>query len=363
MANASARAAVASAPMAAIESLALPSPPMTLTSAAGQSVANPTNVSLPAVQAGIADSAVSSITDSAKSINSSSISDRVSAASGMAAAPLSRVAGNVKEGFVNPNGPTSGGCGFKQADFYQVPGFIQKAPPPRGAASVGYGPNITYNPPRANMARSYDYADMVKENYQPRQACNDMMRTGAGGSAPLPKGGKVMLAGDYVNNKEGYDNALEAGARAMGVIDNIIDSSIPVNGMENVSPDGEIVPAIVCNLMTAINRPSHRISMGDPIRGDLAIPPPCGNWFTSSWGTSGLQQGAMHVLGGENALNPEMLALQNTYHPSSGPNNTYAIGGYPVDQGTATKVSAAIGGAATAQTALSANTSLSVSGP
>ena len=351
--NAAARAAVANAPMAAIENMTVPASASVYATALGG--INPVSAT---ARAALADQASATVTQSAMGVNNQPVENSVSQVSGMAVTQPVSVAPNTVENFVNPNGPKTGSCGFKQSDFYQVPGFIQKAPPPRGGASVGYGPNITYNPPRANMARSYDYADMVKENYQPRQGCNDMMRTSADGSASLPAGGRVVLGGDYVNNKEDYEAHIEIGNAAIGNIDNIIDSSVPVNGMENVSPDGEIVPAIVCNLMTAINRPSHRIAMGDPIRGDLAIPPPCGNWFTSSWNTSGLQVGAMHVLSGD--FNHEMAALMQTNHPNNAL-GTMAFAGEQLPADVATKIAASQTGSAGVANVMSASVPLSVS--
>ena len=356
MDTAAARGALYNAQNNALKDMQISAAPTALTRA----VHPGSNLADPQVRAGIANTVSASVAESAVKFNNLGPQSAAESVSGVQ--DLQRVSvapPTLKEGFVNPNGPTSGGCGFKQSDFYQVPGFIQKAPPPRGGASVGYGPNITYNPPRQHMATSYDYADMVKENYQPRQGCNDKMRNTAMGTASHPNGGRVLLGGDYMSNKEGYDAAREVGNLATDQENRILDSSIPVNGMENVSPDGEIVPAIVCNLMTAINRPSHRIGMGDPIRGDLPIPPPCGNWFTSSWGTSGLQQGALHVLGGENAIDNEMLALKNLYHPD-GTNGTTTIGGYTVDNNKAISTTTGIFGGAAAATAMSANVPLSV---
>ena len=352
-------AAVKNSQQTTMETLQVPASAFVLSKADPSTI----NSAVPQNNAATADTVSAAVLSTANKNQKMSLTDQVATVSGVnsvANNSVAAVAAPLKEGFVNPNGPRSGDCGFKQADFYQVPGFIQKAPPPRGAASVGYGPNITYNPPRQNMARSYDYADMVKENYQPRQGCNDAMRTTAFGSNAEPVGGRVMLAENYINNKTGYDEAIMAGNIATDAVNNIIDSSIPVNGMENVSPDGEIVPAIVCNLMTAINRPKHRIAQGDPIRGDLPIPPPCGNWFTSSHNTSGLNNGAMNVLGGNNAIDNELLALKQQYSPD-GTHGVTVMAGDTVTNNLAVTTLAAVGGGAAQALVASANVPLSVS--
>ena len=91
----------------------------------------------------------------------------------------------------------------------------------------------------------------------------------------------------------------------------VIENGLPVNSMEFVTPEGSTEAAIVCNTVTAVNRQSRRIGMGCPIRGDNPIPPPCGNWFTSSWGIDGLNQGAMNVLSGNMDQQLQSLIYMN----------------------------------------------------
>ena len=166
--------------------------------------------------------------------------------------------------------PGPRGCGTGPTEFYQVPGLIQKAPPPRHGASVAYGPNIAYNPPRNHMATKYDYPNMVKEGYNPgavsHQACGSEMAA----TVPYLGGANVMTPSNYVNSEGDYMTALDkgkAGAGEQSKALSVIDNSLPVNSMEFVTPEGSTEAAIVCNnTVTAINRPTKRIALGCPIR-------------------------------------------------------------------------------------------------
>ena len=233
------------------------------------------------------------------------------------------------------------GCGSQTAEFYQVPGFIQQAPPPRHGASVAYGPNITYKPPRNHMATKYDYPNMVKEGYKEGQACSQ----GMSATLPYAGGANVIVGSSYRNNEEGFTSALDQGKDAAGkqakAMD-VIDSSLPVNSMEFINADGAASTGIVCNHVVAINRPKNRIGMGDSIRGDLAIPPPCGNWFTSSWGIDGLNQGAMNVLSGSMDQQLQSLLYMNTGR------DTLAGGTIPVETLASTLATTVPGALATA---------------
>jgi len=75
-------------------------------------------------------------------------------------------------------------------------------------------------------------------------------------------------------------------------------SMVPVGDMRSHNALGQETQAICYDRYIYANKKSNLRRHGCPIRGDNAIPPPIGNWFTASASVLDLQQGAISVIAG-----------------------------------------------------------------
>lgn len=103
------------------------------------------------------------------------------------------------------------------------------------------------------------------------------------------------------------------------------NAMFPVGDMKTVNGLGEVNQAVIYDRYIYANRNSRLRSLGDPIRGDLAIVPCSGNWFTPSVQPNiDLQEGALNVMGGFDG--EQQRKLSDLIYASSGGADT-AIGG------------------------------------
>ena len=221
-------------------------------------------------------------------------------------------------------------------DFYSIPQF-QSMLSPR-FSNTDYGANIQYNlPDYKNLATPCDplmMGNMVSDNYKNNQVkenfcgnnadCNGCGPTLCGkGGANIPSFEQNFAgpASDYSSGNfkqvtdEIYSNSSYPEANSM----------FPVGDMKTINGLGEACQAVVYDRYIYANRNSRLRSLGDPIRGDLAIVPCSGNWFTPSVQPNiDLQEGALNVMGGFDC--EQQHKLSQLIYASSGGTET-AIGG------------------------------------
>ena len=183
---------------------------------------------------------------------------------------------------------------------------MQKMLSPRGAAeSFSLGTNIRYNPP-SSQKMAYDkedYRHMVQENYG---STNGEQRCGVSGTpyaaAPVPP------PVDYSSGN--YNDLINSLPKNTGDIANdSLMNALPVATMDSqgaatAGENGAIDDVVNYNRIIISNPNSRTRGQGDPIRGDLWIPPHCTGWFRPSANpTLDLQQGALQVMAGLQSSN------------------------------------------------------------
>lgn len=220
--------------------------------------------------------------------------------------------------FLNPN--------MGSGKFFSTPNF-QGILAPR-FSNAQYGANIRYNmPDRENMAvpcEPLTFGNMAKENYipgthgspaqQPQPASREGYCGNGNGDAPLcGKGGYGIghkVGSDY-EVPPGYTNgnwqqvfdSLPAEGQNLG-------SSLPIGTMSTMDASGNVDQFVAFNRIMVANNKSRLRSLGDPIRGDLAIVPCQTGWFSVYPQLNiDLQAGAMRVMNGDGASNNDLLNL------------------------------------------------------
>lgn len=194
------------------------------------------------------------------------------------------------------------------SDMFMVPGTMQNSLSPRMDSSNNYGSHIRYNfPSMKHQAVPKDpltFGDMVQEGYS----------SGSGGGC-----GARAHATDKETSWEEARNSLSS--------ENIV-SELPVPDMTMLNSEGNVENPLILDRFIVANQKSRLHSLGDYIRGDLAIAAPVGNWFTVSVQPHiDLNSGAMAVLGGmDNDTSRDLYELQ--YRSSGGQDKT--LGGVDV---------------------------------
>ena len=200
--------------------------------------------------------------------------------------------------------------GIASPEFFQVPGTFQSNLSPR-FGNTDFGSNIRYNAPAySNMAvpkNPLGYANMAKENFSTQENYCDSCG-GAGcfsahclgpSKSQSPKScaaGKAppIMHADYTSGN--YQDVLDKTIQDFPESDGVTDT-LPITTMETVDSAGNSREVVMYDRLIWGNTNSRTRSLGDPIRGDLPIPPCSGNWFqVSANPTLMLQQGAMNVL-------------------------------------------------------------------
>lgn len=209
-----------------------------------------------------------------------------------------------------------------KGDFYSVPGYYQSMMSPR-FLNADLGANIRYNTPSLeNMAvpaQPLDFGLMVNKGYNRENFTTNATTEGYGcgncsasvgcraGGAPIDMhAAPPLMAADFAS---GNYNELTQQSR-----DNLYPETsdmIPVGDMTTLNAEGETIQPIVYERFIYANRNSRLRSLGDPIRGDLAIVPCKADWFRPSvHPVIDLQEGAMNVMGGvSNETTQELATL------------------------------------------------------
>ena len=145
-------------------------------------------------------------------------------------------------------------------------------------SNVNHGAHIRYNTPsQEHLASSCDpltFGGMAREDFT----------TGSKESFDADK--FVESSGKY-NEYSGQSEEYPE-----------VSSMVPVGDMRSHNALGEDTQAICYDRYIYANKKSNLRRHGCPIRGDMAIPPPVGNWFTTSASVLDLQQGAIAVIAG-----------------------------------------------------------------
>jgi hypothetical protein len=252
-----------------------------------------------------------------------------------------------------------------QSDFYSIPGTYQSMISPR-FSNIDYGANIRYNlPSYRNLAVPRDplsMGNMVNNNYNSQNSQNSQNPYNRGQAAFVPsnnlsnnnnyrhisenfelnqnhrqnvnnnnvregyqppscsKMGTSLRYSNEVNPMSGVHSNYSAG-NFNQVTQQLYNSSeypeatsmLPVGTMNSVNGLGEAEQPIVYDRYMYANSRSRLRSLGDPIRGDLAIVPCSAEWFRPSVSPNiDLQTGALNVMGGfDNDTSKKMADLIN----------------------------------------------------
>lgn len=174
-------------------------------------------------------------------------------------------------------------------------------------SDVDYGANIRYNMPSYKHQGSpyspLDMGNMVKDGYQEDVGGRGVAKCGKGG-VPLgmPGSGREVLSEDP-NYVDAMNSMYDSHGTPAGV------NSLAVGDMTTLGADGNITQPIVYDRYIYSNQKSRLRSLGDPIRGDLAIVPCKNGWFNPSVNPNiDLHEGAMNILGGTSNVNANSLA-------------------------------------------------------
>jgi hypothetical protein len=232
---------------------------------------------------------------------------------------------------IDANGnPTCGGYSLQNnyqamlgnKKFLSYPNF-QTSPPPR-FSNVQYGSNIRYNMPSyANQASPCEpFGDMAKESYRGGNARENFCASGTCGGgcnggcgvAKCGKGG-VSLGGSSsapsasISHDPNFTTAMNQIRDSEYNTDIISDGLSAVGDMTTINSSGEVENPIIYDRLMYANQSSRLYAQGDPIRGDLAIAPHGGNWFSVHPNPAiDLQTGALNVMGGFDNSNSKAIA-------------------------------------------------------
>ena len=228
--------------------------------------------------------------------------------------------------------------------FIKTPGF-QSLMSPR-FSNANYGSFIKYNMPdyenQAVPCSPLTFGDMAQENYTTNNRENYSQNvvenyptscgSGSCGGGCSPVCGKGGLPVPY----QGGSTATEPGYAA-GNYNQVLDKvysgsnypdatdSLPVGTMTTIDAEGNVTEPVVYTRYMFANRKSYLRSQGDPIRGDLAIVPCEGNWFSVHPNVNlDLQEGAMNVMGG--IANEQGRSLSQLIFDASGQADTTIAG-------------------------------------
>jgi hypothetical protein len=175
---------------------------------------------------------------------------------------------------------------------------------------AGQGCNYQSHCGSNSLTSQENFTDMVRENFgEPIKedycancnsqgcACREKVEPYMAGNVMKPD----YAFGDY-NQVVGEDRYPD------------VSNDLPVSGMDSINALGEQVQVVQTNRLVHANRNSRLRSLGDPIRGDLAITPCQSDWFRPSVQPNiDLQQGALSVMAGyHNEQGKSLAALINS---------------------------------------------------
>ena len=172
-------------------------------------------------------------------------------------------------------------------------------------SNVDYGAHIRYNMPsyknQGAPCSPLDMGNMVKESFQEDYSCANDSCGGGCGVANCGKGGVPPgLPGSgigSISEDPNYVNQMNSIYKSHGAPPGV--NSLAVGDMTTIGADTNVTQPIVYDRYIYANQKSRLRSLGDPIRGDLAIVPCNNGWFNPSVNPHiDLHEGAMNVLGG-----------------------------------------------------------------
>lgn len=201
-------------------------------------------------------------------------------------------------------------------------------------SNLDYGSNIRYNMTdyknQAVPCNPLSMSRMATENYTPSRQVKENYGCGGDSVASCSKGGlplSTMQRNNPIPSSQdpAWTSSVNQVQKNNKYFIPTIDSLLPVGDMTNIGVNGEMEQAIVYDRLMFSNQRSRLRNQGDQIRGDLAIVPCTGNWFTVSVNPNiDLSQGALNVMGGYD--NQSSQALAKLVNTASGKTET-AIGG------------------------------------
>ena len=195
--------------------------------------------------------------------------------------------------------------------FYSTPNF-QRASAPR-FSSVGYGANISYNPPATSKLGT-------ETHQQPTFMALNANIT----DESVKSFAKKMSILDKNVTKENYiakckqDN--NAGPKSISIQGNSADDEFPLaitNKLGNLGSemgiDGQAIPTVFINNLTYSSLRSRLQASGDMIRGDLPIVPCNNGWFNvAARPLQSLQRGALFAMAGKNTSSTDLGTFIST---------------------------------------------------
>jgi hypothetical protein len=257
---------------------------------------------------------------------------------------------------VKPNGTGCGGYGLQNnyqamlgsEKFFSNPSF-QGLLSPRMDGMFQPGANIRYNMPSyqntAVPCDSLAMADMAEAKYGNSRenfggnGCKPGCSVAKCGKGGVSLGGQAsqMAPSHSISSDPNYTAAMDQVYNSDHTIKSIGDL-LPVDNMTTVNSLGEMEQPIVYDRYIYANAKSNLYAQGCPIRGDLAIVPCSGNWFSVHPNPSiDLNPGAMNVMGGNN--NDSTKAIGELINATSGGYKT-AIAGVNMSNQFSTNTSA-----------------------
>jgi len=212
-------------------------------------------------------------------------------------------------------------------------------------SNTQYGSQINYNMPsyknQAVPCDSLAMGDMAKENYQDTRenfGCNSgRCGGGCGGGCGVATCGKdgtsigthIAPNAPPISSDPNFTAAMDKIYSSDHTTHTISDGLVSVGDMTTINSDGALEQPLIYDRYIVANLGSNLRAQGDPIRGDLAITPCSGNWFSVHPNLNvDLQAGAMNVMGG-NGNETAQAVGKLIYASSGGTDNT--IGGVALD--------------------------------
>lgn len=206
--------------------------------------------------------------------------------------------------------------------FLSYPNFQSKLSP-RIDGTNQYGSNIRYNMPSINnqAVPCEPFGDMAKANYTGGKTRENFCASGTcgegcGGGCGIAKCGKggTSLGGSSgppasISHDPNFTTAMNQLRDSEYNTDIISNGLLSVGDMTTINAAGEVENPIIYDRLMYANQSSRLYAQGDPIRGDLAITPCGGNWFSVHPNPAiDLQSGALAVLGGFDNSNTKAMA-------------------------------------------------------